>query len=90
MFATIRNLRCRWRETIWALFCTEGERTKESQPNGLVPCFSGQHEWWLDLVAIFRKREYQPWRVQFILDEMLAEIRRQLAQSLDQQTEQAK
>ncbi|EML9987722.1 MULTISPECIES: LysR family transcriptional regulator [Citrobacter] len=47
----------------------------------LVPCFSEQHEWWLDLVAIFRKREYQPWRVQYVLDEMLREIRNQLAQT---------
>ncbi len=53
----------------------------------LVPCFTEQYEWWLDLVAIFRKREYQPWRVQFILDEMLGEIRRQLTQSQKQQTE---
>ncbi|POT55602.1 LysR family transcriptional regulator [Citrobacter amalonaticus] len=44
----------------------------------LVPCFSEQHEWWLDLVVIFRKREYQPRRVQFILDEILNEIRRQV------------
>ena len=48
------------------------------QSGSLMPCFSEQHEWWLDLVAIFRKREYQPWRVQFILDEMLNEIRQQL------------
>lgn len=34
-----------------------------------------------DLVAIFRKREYQPWRVQYVLDEMLREIRNQLAQT---------
>ncbi|EOI1354228.1 LysR family transcriptional regulator [Citrobacter amalonaticus] len=47
----------------------------------LVPCFSEQHEWWLDLVAIFRKREYQPWRVQYVLDEMLREIRNQLART---------
>lgn len=30
------------------------------EAGALVPCFSEQHEWWLDLVAIFRKREYQP------------------------------
>ena len=45
----------------------------------LAPCFAEQYEWWLDLVAIYRKREYQPWRVQFILNEVLEEIRRQVA-----------
>ena len=44
----------------------------------LAPCFAEQYEWWLDLVAIYRKREYQPWRVQFILNEVLEEIRRQV------------
>ncbi|HHU7447964.1 TPA: hypothetical protein ACULBE_005581, partial [Escherichia coli] len=43
---------------------------------------------WLDLVAIFRKREYQPWRVQYVLDEMLREIRHQLAQSQQLRPEQ--
>ncbi|EJE3091055.1 LysR family transcriptional regulator, partial [Escherichia coli] len=41
------------------------------------------------LVAIFRKREYQPWRVQYVLDEMLREIRHQLAQSQQLRPEQA-
>lgn len=57
---------------------------KNNHPGMLVPCFSEQNEWWLDLVAIFRKREYQPWRVQFILDEILNEIRQQLTQARQQ------
>ncbi|CAM6479304.1 LysR family transcriptional regulator [Citrobacter sedlakii] len=47
----------------------------------LMPCFSEQHECWLDLVAIFRKREYQPWRVQYVLDALLHEIRQQITQT---------
>lgn len=47
----------------------------------LAPCFAEQYEWWLDLVAIYRKREYQPWRVQFVLDEILEELRRQVTQA---------
>ena len=59
------------------------------QDGTLVPCFPEQNEWWLDLVAIFRKREYQPWRVQYVLDEMLREIRNQLAQAHLLRPEQA-
>ncbi|STE82642.1 LysR family transcriptional regulator [Escherichia coli] len=59
------------------------------QDGTLVPCFQQPYEWWLDLVAIFRKREYQPWRVQYVLDEMLREIRHQLAQSQQLRPEQA-
>ncbi len=91
MSATIHSLHWRWHVTTWALFLSPNASVQKDVQSGLlVPCFSEQHEWWLDLVAIFRKREYQPWRVQFILDEMLAEIRQQLTQSLEQQTEQAK
>lgn len=78
------------RNHLGIVFAPNASVQKDVQSGLLVPCFSEQHEWWLDLVAIFRKREYQPWRVQFILDEMLAEIRQQLTQSLEQQTEQAK
>ena len=77
------------RNHLGIVFAPKASVQKESQPNGLVPCFSGQHEWWLDLVAIFRKREYQPWRVQYVLDEMLREIRHQLAQSQQLRPEQA-
>jgi hypothetical protein len=44
----------------------------------LVPCFPHQEEWWLDLTAIFRKREYQPWRVQYVLDGVLNCLRQQM------------
>lgn len=58
------------------------------QDGTLVPCFQQPYEWWLDLVAIFRKREYQP-AGQYVLDEMLREIRHQLAQSQQLRPEQA-
>ena len=43
--------------------------------------FPHQEEWWLDLTAIFRKREYQPWRVQYVLDGVLNCLRQQIAQA---------
>ena len=46
-----------------------------------MPCFAHQEEWWLDLVAIFRKRDYQPWRVQYVLDGVLNTLRKQIAQA---------
>ncbi|MBH8469778.1 LysR family transcriptional regulator, partial [Klebsiella pneumoniae] len=46
------------------------------------PCFPHQEEWWLDLTAIFRKREYQPWRVQYVLDGVLNCLRQQIAQAV--------
>lgn len=69
------------RNHLGIVFAPNKSVQKDTQAGMLVPCFSEQHEWWLDLVAIFRKREYQPWRVQFILDEMLNEIRQQLTQA---------
>lgn len=48
----------------------------------LMPCFSHQEEWWLDLTAIFRKREYQPWRVQYILDGVLNSLRERIKQAV--------
>ncbi len=75
------------RNHLGIVFAPNKSVQKETQSGLLVPCFSEQHKWWLDLVAIFRKREYQPWRVQFILDEMLNEIRQQLTQAQQQQPE---
>lgn len=37
----------------------------------LVPCFKNNEEWPLELIVIFKKREYQPYRVQYILDQMV-------------------
>jgi hypothetical protein len=54
----------------------------------LVPCFPHQEEWWLDLTAIFRKREYQPWRVQYVLDGVLNCLRQQIAQAAQGRPEQ--
>lgn len=47
-----------------------------------MPCFSHQEEWWLDLTAIFRKREYQPWREQYILDGVLNSLRERIKQAI--------
>lgn len=69
------------RNHLGIVFAPDKSVQNDLQTGMLVPCFMEQQEWWLDLVAIFRKREYQPWRVQYVLDEMLREIRHQLAQS---------
>ncbi|GHD95656.1 LysR family transcriptional regulator [Pseudocitrobacter faecalis] len=67
------------RNDLGIVFAPKESVRNDIQAGTLVACFPDQQEWWLDLVAIFRKREYQPWRVQFILDAMLSEIRKQLA-----------
>ena len=71
------------------MFAPDKSVQSDLKDGTLVPCFQQPYEWWLDLVAIFRKREYQPWRVQYVLDEMLREIRHQLAQSQQLRPEQA-
>lgn len=68
------------RNGLGIVFAPKSSVQADIQSGVLAPCFAEQYEWWLDLVAIYRKREYQPWRVQFILDEVLEEIRRQVAQ----------
>ncbi|WP_052282917.1 LysR family transcriptional regulator [Kluyvera genomosp. 1] len=68
------------RNGLGIVFAPKNSVQADIQAGVLAPCFAEQYEWWLDLVAIYRKREYQPWRVQFILDAVLEEIRRQVAQ----------
>lgn len=68
------------RNGLGIVFAPKSSVQADIQSGVLAPCFAEQYEWWLDLVAIYRKREYQPWRVQFILDAVLEEIRRQVAQ----------
>lgn len=70
-----------WQEIILGLFCAKREPEKELTKGMLVPCFPHQEEWWLDLTAIFRKREYQPRRVQYVLDGVLNCLRQQIAQA---------
>ena len=77
------------RNHLGIVFAPDKSVQSDLQDGTLVPCFQQPYEWWLDLVAIFRKREYQPWRVQYVLDEMLREIRHQLAQSQQLRPEQA-
>ncbi len=77
------------RNHLGIVFAPDKSVQSDLQDGTLVPCFQHPYEWWLDLVAIFRKREYQPWRVQYVLDEMLREIRHQLAQSQQLRPEQA-
>lgn len=66
------------RNHLGIVFAPDKSVQSDLQDGTLVPCFQHPYEWWLDLVAIFRKREYQPWRVQYVLDEMLREIRHSL------------
>lgn len=37
----------------------------------LMPCFSQNEDWMLELVVIFKKRDYLPYRVQHVLDQMV-------------------
>ncbi|MCU6668396.1 LysR family transcriptional regulator [Enterobacteriaceae bacterium H4N4] len=69
------------RNHLGIVFAPKESLQKEINQGALVPCFSHQEEWWLDLVAIFRKRDYQPWRVQFILDGVLNNLRSKVEQA---------
>lgn len=69
------------RNGLGIVFAPKSSVQIDMQSKTLAPCFAEHYEWWLDLVAIYRKREYQPWRVQFILDALLNEIRGQIAQT---------
>ena len=50
------------RNHLGIVFAPDKSVQSDLQDGTLVPCFQQPYEWWLDLVAIFRKREYQPWR----------------------------
>ena len=69
------------RNHLGIVFAPKESLKKEIILGTLMPCFSHQEEWWLDLTAIFRKREYQPWRVQYVLDGVLNCLRQQIAQA---------
>lgn len=69
------------RNHLGIVFAPKQSLQKEIEQGVLVPCFAHQEEWWLDLVAIFRKRDYQPWRVQYVLDGVLNTLRKQIAQA---------
>lgn len=58
---------------------------KYIQQGVLIPCFNHMHEWKLDLIAIFRKREYQPRRVQYVLDGVLENLRMQIEQDVNRE-----
>jgi len=75
------------RNHLGIVFAPKESLNKEIEQGSMVPCFTHQEEWchqeewWLDLVAIFRKRDYQPWRVQFVLDGVLNTLRKQIEQA---------
>jgi hypothetical protein len=54
------------RRHLGIVFAPKASMQKEIEQGVLVPCFTHQEEWWLDLIVIFRKREYQPLRVQYV------------------------
>lgn len=70
------------RNHLGIVFAPKESLKSEIEQGILQPCFSHQEEWWLDLTAIFRKREYQPWRVQYILDGVLNSLRERIKQAL--------
>lgn len=69
------------RNHLGIVFAPKESLKKEINQGTLLPCFPHQEEWWLDLVAIFRKRDYQPWRVQFVLDSVMNTLRKQIEQA---------
>ncbi len=59
-FATTRNLRWSWHEITWGLFCARQKCAERPARRHAGALLQQPYEWWLDLVAIFRKREYHP------------------------------
>ncbi len=76
------------RNHLGIVFAPKESLKNEILSGTLVPCFPHQEEWWLDLTAIFRKREYQPWRVQYVLDGILNCLRQQISQAAHGRPEQ--
>lgn len=76
------------RNNLGIVFAPKESLKKELTHGALVPCFPHQEEWWIDLTAIFRKREYQPWRVQYVLDGILNHLRHNIAQAVHGRPEQ--
>ncbi|PNF12942.1 LysR family transcriptional regulator [Enterobacter cancerogenus] len=76
------------RNNLGIVFAPKVSLKSELTQGTLVPCFPHQDEWWLDLTAIFKKREYQPWRVQYVLDAILDCLRQQLVQATPGRPEQ--
>lgn len=71
------------RNNLGIVFAPKESLKKELTHGMLVPCFPHQEEWWLDLTVIYRKREYQPWRVQYVLDGVLNCLRQHIARAVD-------
>lgn len=69
------------RNHLGIVFAPKESLSREIEQGTMVACFTHQEEWWLDLIAIFRKRDYQPWRVQFVLDSVLNTLRKQIEQA---------
>lgn len=69
------------RNHLGIVFAPKESLQKEIEQGLMVPCFTHQEEWWLDLVTIFRKREYQPLRVQYVLDGVMNTLRKQIEQA---------
>lgn len=70
------------RNNLGIVFAPKESLQQEINKGTLVPCFPHREEWWLDLTAIFRKREYQPWRVQYVLDGVLNSLRTHISQAV--------
>ena len=66
------------RNHLGIVFAPKESMQKEIEQGVMVPCFTHQEEWWLDLIVIFRKREYQPLRVQYVLDGVVSTLRKQI------------
>lgn len=69
------------RNHLGIVFAPKESLQKEIEQGLMVPCFTHQEEWWLDLVTIFRKREYQPLRVQYVLDSVMNSLRKRIEQT---------
>lgn len=59
------------RHGLGIVFAPRQSVKKDLDAGILIPCFENNIQWQLELIVIFKKREYQPYRVQYILDQML-------------------
>ena len=76
------------RNHLGIVFAPKESLQKEIEQGLMVPCFTHQEEWWLDLIVIFRKRDYQPLRVQYVLDGILNTLRKKIEQAAHRQPAQ--
>lgn len=59
------------RNNLGVVFTPGASLIKDVLRGDILPCFTKDDIIWMDLFIVFRKREYQPWRVEYILNSLV-------------------